>query len=183
MNEISQVVRLGRFLPQREGWGTLAGSQLRGKLAGHVAALPGEGVIKLSLVGIKRIDVAFAAEAIVGLVADHRGKRPICVVDLADPDLRTNLAAAAQQVKVPVMVWNGHNGDALGLRPGSALHQALVFALGRTAVRAAEFAEAAKVSISNASTRLYKLWTMGLLQRSKGSASSGGKEYVYRPVG
>lgn len=182
MNENSHTVRLGTFILEKEGWGAHAGRQMREKLTGYLAAQGGEGVVKLSMQGMKRIDVAFAFEAIVGLAAQHAGMRPFCVVDLADADLRANIRAAAEQLRFAVMTWDGQKGEALGLRTGSAAHQALAFALDRPQVRAAEFSAAAGVSISNASSRFHHLWTRGLLQRSESTASSGGVEYLYRPV-
>ena len=182
MNEISETLKLGSYFLDKVAWGARAGHQTRLRLTDYIAARPAVGVFKLSLQGMKRIDTAFAAEAIVGLVADHCGSRPICVVDLSDADLRANLAAAAQQSRVSVMVWQGAEGEALGLRAGSAAHQALTFALRRGEVRAADFSAEAGVSISNASTRFNKLWRASLLLRQEHTASSGGKEYVYRPV-
>jgi hypothetical protein len=182
MNENSQVLRLGTFILNKEGWGARDGRNMRAQLTGQIALHRAGGVVKLSLSGMKRIDVAFAFEAIVGLAAAHGGARPFCVIDLADPDIRANLAAAADQFPFPVMTWNGQQGEALGLRPGSAAHDALAFALARPEVRAAEFSAAAGVSISNASSRFHNLWARGLLLREASMASSGGKEYVYRPV-
>jgi hypothetical protein len=155
---------------------------MRVKLTSFIAAQPGDGVIKLSVGGMKRIDVGFAFEAIVGLAADHCGKRPFCVTDLTDSDLRANLRAAAEQFPFAVMAWDGHQAEALGLRAGSAPHQALTFALARGSACAAEFAAAAGVSISNASTRFNNLWARGLLQRTESTARSGGREYLYHPV-
>jgi hypothetical protein len=182
MNEKSHVLRLGNFLPDKQGWGAEAGRKVRDKLTHWIAGFSGAGVVKLSLSGVKRIDIAFAGEAIVPLAAEQVGKRPFCVIDLADPDLRANLAAAAAQLKVPVMAWHGLEGEALGLRPGSALHQALAFALERGEVRAAQFATKAGVSISNASWRYNRLTAAGLVVRIPGTAKSGGKEHRYRPV-
>jgi hypothetical protein len=182
MNETSHTVRLGRFVPKLDAWGASAGQAIRTQLSQHIAAAPEAEVIRLSMQGMKRIDTAFALEAIVRLVDEYRATRPICVVDLADPDITDNLRAAAERIKVAVLAWNGGTARALGLRVGSAAHQALVFALARSEVRAAEFAAHAGVSISNASSRFKGLWERGLLLRTCEAASSGGKEYVYWPV-
>ena len=127
--------------------------------------------------------MTFAAEALVGLVARYGGERRLCLVDLTDADITENIAAAAERMQVPVTIWQGHRVQVLGVPPGSGARHALAFALARPQVRAADYAAAAGLSITNASSRLNRLWSSGCLLRRAGSASSGGAEYVYRPIG
>jgi hypothetical protein len=162
LNENFHTLQLWQFLPAREGWGSPAGAAVRQKLAAAIAARPDVGLFRLSLQNVKRLDVTFAAAAIVGLIEEHRTRARLCLVNLADADLIENIAAAAGRAQVPVTIWTGEGVQVLGLTPGSAGHDALAFALARPqGVRAADFARAAGVSIANASSRFKQLADRG----------------------
>ncbi|HKV08338.1 MAG TPA: DNA-binding protein, partial [Thermoanaerobaculia bacterium] len=57
------------------------------------------------------------------------------------------------------------------------------FALERTGARASEFAAAAQISLTNASTKLKQLWEQGFLLRRENLAPSGGIEFEYFRIG
>lgn len=184
MNENEYTIKLGNYLPDREGWGRQHGTNVRQKLEAHIRDRPAATLVRLSLQSVKRIDVGFASEAIVGLIKDYRDQMQMCLVELTDPDVTENIAAAADRMNVPVTIWNGHLVQIASLSPGSALHDALAFALARPkGVRSADFAAASGISITNASSRFKQLWDRGFLLRSEGLAKSGGAEFVYRPIG
>lgn len=183
MNENVHTLRLFNYLSAGEGWGRLAGSKARQKLAQSIGAQRSTGVFRISLQSVRRLDVAFASEALVGLIKDSGGIKPICLVDLADHDIRENIAAAAERMKVPLTVWNGAQAEVLGPAPSLGTRDALAFALARAQVRAAEFAQVAGISTANASTKFRQLWDEGFLIRSDGTSPSGGAEYLYRRIG
>ena len=128
--------------------------------------------------------ITFASEAIVGLIDHYRSTAYLCLSHLTDEDIIDNIAAAAERANVPLTIWNNQGAAVLGMEEGSADHDALLFALARPlGVRAAEYAAAAGVSITNASSRFKRLWEKRILLRTRASAPSGGAEFVYRPIG
>lgn len=149
----------------------------------YINARPPGGVLRLSLQGVRRLDAGFAGEAIVEVIRQYRSARPICLVGAGDEDILGNIAAAARERKTPVTVWRAGSAQILGGPRTRTAQDALAFALARPSVRAAEYAESAGISITNASSRLHRLWAAGCLLRDATTAPSGGTEYVYRPIG
>jgi hypothetical protein len=139
-------------------------------------------VVRLSMKDVRHIDASFASEAIVELVRRFRGTKHICLVDLTDASIRFNIDLAADKAGVPIAIWSGDAVEMIGEKPSSGNHPALQFALGRRQVRTVEFAEEAKVSIANASTKFKQLWEQGFLKRTESAADTGGVEYVYERI-
>lgn len=92
--------------------------------------------------------------AIVGLVEHCRPDIRVCLVNVADADVAENIAAAAERMAAPVTIWTKGSAGILGPAPHTALGDALAFSLARPAgVRACDYAPAAGISITNASSR------------------------------
>lgn len=180
MNE-NLTIRLQNYLISGEGWGRAAGEKVRGKLTLLIDA-QGSPVVRISMGGVRKLDVSFAASGIVELVKHHLGSRSISLSDLDDPDIIENVAAAAQRLAVPVALSNRAGIHMLGATLSASVQAALAFALARPQVRAAEFAQAAGISSANASNKFKQLWQLGYLRRSESIAASGGTEFVYRRI-
>ena len=183
MNQNAHTLQLSSFLTNLEGWGRRGGEAARHKLAQRLDTRPDGETVRLSMSGVRRLDMTFAQIAIAGLIRDNLGKRAICLVDLADQDILDNVTAAAERARVPVTIWNGVHVHVAGPCLTAAGSEALAFALAAPTVRAAEFAEAAGISIANASTRFKTLADQGCLLRHDGLAASGGAEYLYSRIG
>ena len=112
---------------------------------------------KVSMAGVERLDASFASEAIVDL--------------------------AAERIGVPITVWDGTEVAVIGLKPSAGNREALEYALSRAEVRTAAFADVARISIANASTKFKQLWEQGFMMRTEGAADSGGIEFLYRRIG
>jgi hypothetical protein len=180
MNQIEAALRLREFMASNEGWGRDAGREVYRKLVDFVESKSGIAIFRVSMAGVKRIDISFASETIVELARKHRGKKGFCFVDLGDADMEENWEAAAERAKQPLMKWEGTKSHILGVKPSVGIADALDFALTRVETKASEFAGAHKsVSITNASTKFKQLWEQGFLLRRESVAESGGVEYVY----
>jgi hypothetical protein len=182
MNEIkAHVLRLRDFMKEDDGWGRGAGRETYGKLMEFVEAHPGTLIFRVSIGGIRRIDISFASETIVELARRYRGRKGFCFVDLEDVDQKENWEAAAQRAKQPIMSWDERGQpEILGVEPTQGNSDALRFALARQETRAAEFAASLNdVSITNASSKFKQLWEQGFLLRRETVAESGGVEYAY----
>jgi hypothetical protein len=182
MNEIPAVdLRLREFMDEDEGWGRDAGRATYQRLLTFVEKHPGVPIFRVSLTGVRRVDISFASETVVELARKHRGRKGFCFIDLIDMDQRENWDAAALRSGQPIMSW-APNGKpiVLGVEPSQGTTEALTFALRKSEARAAEYAASDKnVSITNASTKFKQLWEQGFLLRREATAESGGVEYIY----
>jgi hypothetical protein len=185
MNEFAaQPLRLRDFMSEDDGWGRIAGRETYRKLMDFVEAHPGVLVFRVSLLGVRRIDISFASETLVELARRYRGRKGFCFVDLTDADQIENWAAAAQRAGQPIMSCDeGGKPKVLGLEPSQGNADAFQFALDRPETRAAEYAAARTgMSITNASSKFKQLWEQGFLLRREVVAESGGVEYLYMPI-
>jgi hypothetical protein len=182
MNEMSVInLRLREFMTEDDGWGRPAGRVTYQRLMEFIEKHPGVLIFRVSLTGVRRVDISYASETIVELARKYRGQKGFCFVDLVDVDQRENWEAAAQRAKQPLMSLNKHGQlEILGIEPSQGNADALKFALTKPETRAAAYAASAKgVSITNASTKFKQLWEQGFLLRREAAADSGGVEYVY----
>ena len=183
-NEKVVLIKLREFMDEPEGWGRVAGRIVYQRLLKFVEANPGVMVFRVSTEGVRRVDISFASETLVELASRYRGLKGFCLVDLDDVDMIENWEAAAERKIQPIILWAGDNGRVIGTEPSQGNRDALLFALSRPQVRAAEFAEATPdMSIANASTKYKQLWTQGFLLRRESVSDSGGVEFVYQRIG
>jgi len=177
-------IRLASLMGHQDGWGRAQGREVFRKLIDVVEAHAGAPVFRVSLAGVRRVDISFASETIVEVAKRYRGSKGFYLTELRDPDMAENWDAAARRADQPLMVEEG-NGKLrlLGVEPSAGNSGALQFALERTSARAAEFAAAAEVSITNASTKFKQLWEQGFLLRRENLAPSGGVEFEYFRIG
>jgi hypothetical protein len=184
MNENSTMIQLYDFMSTQEGWGREQGRRVYQKLIAFVEATPGVLIFKVSLEGVKRVDISFASETIIELAHRYRCNKGFCLVDLTDQDMLENWDAGATRKGQPIMVWKGKKGRVIGVEPSRGNLGALKFALERGQTRATEFAAATpKMSIANASTKFKQLWEQGFLLRREDVAESGGVEFTYYRIG
>lgn len=186
MNEIPAAdLRLREFMLEDDGWGRDSGRVTYRRLMDFVEKHSGVLIFRVSLAGVRRVDISFASETIIELARRYRGQKGFCFIDLADADQQENWEAAAQRAKQPIMSWGQHERpEILGIDPSQGNADALKFALRKNATRAAEYAASTEgVSITNASTKFKQLWEQGFLLRRETVADSGGVEYAYIRVG
>jgi hypothetical protein len=182
MNEAVEL-RLRAFMKADEGWGRASGREVYGALVEFVESRVGKIIFRVSLSGVKRVDISFASETIVELARRYRGHKGFCFTDLEDRDMEENWAAAAERSKQPLVNYAKAEVRILGLQPSQGVADAFRFALSKGEVRAADYAASAKdVSITNASTKFKQLWENGFLLRRETTAESGGVEFVYVPI-
>lgn len=182
MNEMA-LLQLRPLMEANEGWGRTAGRETYRKLVDFVESNPGVIVFRVSLAGVKRVDISFASETVVELARRYRTKKGFCIIDLTDKDMEENWTAAAERAKQPLMVWSGNKGRVIGMEPSQGIADAFRFALSKGEARASDYAaQVAGVSITNASTKFKQLWDQGFLLRSERAAESGGVEFVYVPI-
>ena len=174
----AQAIRLRDFMDGDQGWGRDQGREVYQQLLRFVEDNPGTVIFRISMEGVKRIDISFASEAVVELARRFRGTKGFCLVDLTDTDLIENIDAACEKKKQPMLV-TGARTAVLGLKPTKGTREAFEFAMGRRQARATEFATEKGIPIPNSSMKFKALWEQGFLLRSERTSDSGGVEYVY----
>jgi hypothetical protein len=183
MNEGVRVLALVEFMDRPEGWGRDQGREVYQRMLRYVEDNAGTVIFKVSMKGVRRLDISFASETVVELARRYRGKKGFCLIDLTDKDLIENLDAAAEKKSQPILVWQGKSADLIGTEPSEGSREAFQFAMGRTQSRASEFAVRRGLSIANASMKFKQLWEQGFLLRRESVAVSGGVEFVYHRIG
>lgn len=180
VNETWTVIVLRQLMDDDQGWGREAGRVVYQRLLSRMEDNPGVAVFRLSLAGVRRMDISFASETVVEIAKRFRGSKGFCLIDIADADLVENLEAGAARKGQPLMIWSGDTPRVIGVEPSQGNREALTFALNRPMARAAEFSQASRgMSIANASTKFKQLWEQGFLLRRDATAESGGVEFVY----
>jgi len=184
MNEKNTIIRLVDFMEDPEGWGRSHGRDVYQKLIDYVETHPGVLVFRISLEGVKRVDISFASETVIELARRYRMNKGFCLIDLTDKDMLENWEAAAERKSQPIMVWEDNIPRAIGIQPSQGNMGAFTFTLERPFARAAEYASATPgMSIANASSKFKQLWEQGFLLRREDVAGSGGIEFTYHRIG
>ena len=174
----AQIISLREFMDGDHGWGREQGRKVYQELLRFVEDNPGTVVFRISMEGVKRIDISFASEAIVELARRFRGSKGFCLSNVTDADLMENIDAACEKKRQPMFV-GGPSSTVLGLKPTKGTRDAFEFAMGRRNARATEFATEKGIPIPNSSMKFKTLWEQGFLLRSERTSDSGGVEYVY----
>lgn len=181
MNQNIQTISLRIYITGGSVWGQAAGTRIAGKLRPVIDTKA--DLVRISLATARGIDINFAAEALVGVIAAYRGQVAICLVDVDDADVRANVAAAALRERLPVTAWSDVAAEVLGPWPSPGRAEALALVLERGKARASDVASSLGISVSNASSRLKDLFEQGYLARRALLAPSGGAEFLYFPIG
>ncbi len=183
MNQMpSPVVRLAELMESNEAWGRTKGREVFQQLIHEVESHPGATVLRISLSGVRRVDISFASETVVELARRYRGAKGFCLENVVDDDMLENWDAAAERKEQPLMVWEGNECRVIGITPTPGNTPAFQFALRRRRVSASEFAAAKGTSITNASMKFNHLWKQGFLLRQEDVSPSGGREYSYYSI-
>ncbi|MNF90150.1 hypothetical protein D3C84_727040 [compost metagenome] len=112
-----------------------------------------------------------------------RGERGFFLKDVKSRDLLDNWSYAAQAKEIPLTVWAGDGYHIIGPEISPSMKELLDCVLSQRSVTAAKVAEALKISVPNASTKLKKLKDQGYILRAEETAESGGIEYIYLAIG
>lgn len=180
MKQMSRpVIVLADLMESDEAWGRAKGREVFQRLIDEVEAHPGETVFRVSLRGVRRVDISFASETVVELGRRYRGAKGFCLEHVRDYDMLENWDAAAERKDQPLMVWNKRASQVLGITPTAGNAPAFQFALKRKYARASDFATEKSTTVANASMKFNQLWKQGFLLRQQEVSPSGGREYSY----
>jgi uncharacterized protein with PIN domain len=185
MNETPVLVRLRDHMDRDDAWGREEGRVVSQRLVAMVEKNPGALVFRISLDGVKRLDISFASETVVELAHRYRRKKAFCLVDVDSQDMLENWDAAAQRKEQPLIVWRGDDYQVIGIEPKRGAIDAFSYAMQRAVARASEYKDARQeqnMTINNASMKFKQLWQQGFLLRRESVSESGGVEFTYQRI-
>lgn len=189
VNQMTQTLRLRDYMTSDDGWGNQAGCLVRQQLIRAVEQSPQTVMFRVSLKGVRRVDVSFARESVIVLALRYRGEKGFCLVDVGShqdidaADLLDNWRMAADNRQQPLTVWTEDGPEVIGPVPSRSAQELLRLVLKRQELGTPEAAKALRKELNNVSTRLKQLMDRGFILRSESPAPSGGVEYRYRAIG
>jgi len=163
-------------------FGNKEGRDVYQKLLEQLDEHPEKKVIGISLSGISRTDASFPRESVISLAKSRNGEKGFFLQDFVTRDLMDNwdYAAKAKDQTMIVMVDNGYELIGKSLNPGSK--SLLDFIMEHGTVTTSMVSKSYDISAQNASAKLKKLLSVGLVLASKQAAESGGMEFVYTAI-
>lgn len=178
------AVSVRRFMNSSVGWGVEQGKTVYHQLDIELSKVNGSSVIELDLGGIEQADVSFCREAIVEIVRRYRPGRQFFLANFENDVVVENLDAAFdRRNEIGLLRFQDGSYKLIGKALGPDMQSILndVEIMGETTSRQI-IQRHKKLKIQSCSNKLKALWKVGLLVREEGSAISGGREYVYKPV-
>lgn len=181
MNE-KIVINLVDFIDGDSAYGNQEGRDVYQKILTELDKYPGNNIFGISLMGIVRTDASFPRESVVSLVKSRRGEKGFYLQDFISTDLRDNWAYAANAKEQPIIIISDDGYEVLGDLLNSSSKDLLDFVMESKKVTTSMVASKLDVSAQNASSKLKKLHSLGLVLGSKQPADSGGMEFVYTSI-
>ena len=172
-----------------DGWGNKPGVLVRQKLVRVVEEKPQVVMFRISLEGVRCVDVSFARESVINLAILYRGGKGFCLVDIEAfddievEDILDNWRLAAIDRKQPMTVWTDDGPRIIGPQPTAPAQQLLKLVLERKDLGTPEAAKSLKKELNNVSTRLKNLTDRGFILRQELPAQTGGVEFRYMAIG
>ena len=186
---MAYTVRLRDYMESDDGWGNKPGVLVHQKLVRVVEEKPQVVMFRVSLEGVRCVDVSFARESVVRLAERYRGQKGFCLVDFEGidgievADILDNWRLAAIDLKQPMTVWTKEGPRIIGPQPTAPAEQLLKLVLERRDLGTPEAAKTLKKELNNVSTRLKNLTDRGFILRQEMPAQSGGVEFRYMAIG
>ena len=181
MNE-NYVINLFDLVGGATPFGNNEGRDVYLKLLSELDTHPGKNVVGISLSGITRTDASFPRESVISLAKAKRGEKGFYLQDFASTDLMDNWNYAAIAKDQPIIVFTDNGYELLGSDISAGLRGLLDYVMKIKSVTTSMVADELDVSAQNASAKLKKLLSLGLVLGVKQAAESGGMEYIYTAI-
>lgn len=163
--------------------GNTLGKEVFQKLLEEVDKHPEAALFEISLDGISATDASFPRESVVSLIKMYSGEKAFFLSGFASKDLMDNWDYAAKAKSQAVIVHLGPKEyEVLGPELSASTEKLLEYVMDRGEVTTATVAQHFGITAQNASGKLKKLLSMGLVTGAKETAKSGGLEFVYHAI-
>lgn len=160
-------------------FGNVLGREVFKRLQNVVDSNPGCKSFEISLEGIVATDSSFPRESVIALAKQLCGEKYFFITDVSSTDLIDNWDYAAIAKQQSMIVVLAGEVRVIGPEAKSSTKALLDVVLGRNGVSTANVAKSLNISVQNASTRLKKLSSEGVIMRSEVSSPTGGIEFIY----
>jgi len=189
VKQMAHTLRLRDYMASDDGWGNRPGVLVHQKLIRVVEEMPQVVMFRVSLEGVRCVDVSFARESVVRLAERYRGRKGFCLVHLDGvdgiefEDILDNWRLAAVDLQQPMTVWTSDGPLIVGPQPSVPAQQLLKLVLERRDLGTPEAAKTLKKELNNVSTRLKNLTDRGFILRQELPSQTGGVEFRYMAIG
>jgi hypothetical protein len=181
MKQNKITIRLSDFTDGDHPHGNKQGREVFLKLSEHIDDHPAE-IYEVSLEGIVATDGSFPRESVIALAKIHVGQKGFYISGKLSKDLCDNwhYAALAKQQSIILKEPTGYK--VLGPELTGAAKELLDFVMQEVEVTTAKVVEEFGGTPQNASGKLKRLFTSGLILGRKVVADTGGLEFAYRAI-
>lgn len=163
-------------------FGNEKGREVFKKLSDIISSGVTSDIIGISLKGIKATDASFPRESVISLIKSLNGERGFFLKDFNTDDIIDNWDYAAKAKNQNVIIFKEKDYIVIGPKLSSGSIELLNFIMDKGSVTTSLVSKSFDVSAQNASAKLKKLHSTGLILGAKEVAESGGLEYVYRAI-
>lgn len=160
-------------------FGNVQGRKTFQELLHYVDSHPDQKVFEISLADIKATDSSFPRESVISIIKQFRGERWFMLSGFNSLDLRDNWDYAAKAKEQTLIVMKDNEPTFIGHPLNDSVRELLLLVFKHGKITTPTASKALDISIPNASTRLKKLVSDGLILRTEETALSGGKEFIY----
>ena len=176
------ILNLRDILGDSTAFGNQEGRLVYQKLLSELDAHASKSIIGISLNGITRTDASFPRESVISLAKSRRGEKGFYLRDFFSEDLfdNWNYAALAKDQSMIVLTEPGYR--LLGKDISNGLKKVLDFIMASGEVTTSIIANNFDVSSQNASAKLKKLLSLGLILSNRQTAETGGIEFIYKAI-
>ena len=176
------MLKLYDLIGSATAFGNTEGREIYQKLLSELDAHPTDKVVGVSLEGITRTDASFPRESVVSLAKSRSGEKGFYLQDFASRDLMDNWDYAAKAKGFSMIVFSSGGYELIGNEINTGSRDLLDLVIKERSVTTSRVAEALGVSAQNASAKLKKLHSLGLVLGTKQAAESGGMEFIYTAI-
>lgn len=176
------IINLIDLIGESTAFGNDEGREVFQKLSKELDSYPNKKIFGVSLKGITRTDASFSRESIISLAKAKKGEKGFYLMDFASKDLMDNWDYAAKAKDQPIIVLVSNGYEVIGPVLYSGAKELLDFIMIEGVITTSKVAAKFELSAQNASGKLKKLHTLGLILGTKEIAESGGMEFVYRAI-
>lgn len=176
------IIKLFDIIGEDTAFGNEEGREVFQKLSKALDSYPDKKIIGISLKGITRTDASFPRESVISLAKAKRGEKGFYLLDFASDDLMDNWGYGAKAKEQPMIVLVDDGYQVIGTKLHAGAMELLDFIMREGVVTTSMVASKFGISAQNASGKLKKLYTQGIIMGAKEVAETGGIEFVYRAI-
>lgn len=175
-------LKLFDLIEGASAFGNTEGRKVYQKLLSKLDEHPSSNIVGISLEGVTRTDASFPRESVVSLAKSRCGEKGFYLQDFVSQDLMDNWDYAAKAKGFTMIVFSPNGYQLIGNEINAGARDLLELVIKVGSVTTSKVAEYFEISAQNASAKLKKLHSLGLVLGTKQAAETGGMEFVYTAI-